>query len=102
VTIVVTKEQMLKAIQDLPEDASVEEAIEQLYLLEKIERGIAHADAGQTVPHDEALRRLHAWQDTETRRAIAEADAGAPFVQHEHVAAWLRSWGTENELPPPE
>lgn len=97
-----TKEQMLKIIQDLPEDASVAEAIERLYLLEKIERGIAQADAGQKVPHAEALRRLHDWQDTETRRAIAEADAGAPFIQHERVAAWLRSWGTENELPPPE
>ena len=56
-----TKEQMLKIIQDLPEDASIEEAIERLYLLEKIERGIAQADAGQTVPHDEALRRLSKW-----------------------------------------
>ena len=56
-----TKEQMLKIIQDLPEDASVGEAIERLSLLEKIDQGIAQADAGQTVPHDEALRRLSAW-----------------------------------------
>ena len=48
-------------IQDLPDDASVDEAVERLYLLEKIERGIAQADAGQTVPHDEALRRLSRW-----------------------------------------
>ena len=57
----VTKAQMLKIIQDLPEDASVAEAIERLYLLEKIERGIAQADAGETVPHDEALQRLSKW-----------------------------------------
>jgi predicted transcriptional regulator len=56
-----TKEQMVRAIQDLPEDASVDDAVERLYLLEKIERGIAQADAGQTVSHDEALRRLSKW-----------------------------------------
>ena len=56
-----TKEQMVKAIQELPEDASVDEAVDRLYLLEKIERGIAQADAGQTVSHEEALRRLSRW-----------------------------------------
>jgi predicted transcriptional regulator len=59
--IVLTKEQMVKAIQELPEDASVDEAVDRLYLLEKIERGIAQADAGQTVSHEEALRRLSRW-----------------------------------------
>ena len=57
----VTKAQMVKAIQDLPEDASVAEAIERLSLLEKIDREIAQADADQTVPRDEALRRLSKW-----------------------------------------
>ena len=56
-----TKEQMLKAIQDLPDDASVDEAVDRLYFLEKIERGIAEADAGRTVSHEEALRRLSRW-----------------------------------------
>ena len=56
-----TKEQILKIIQDLPEDASVADAIERLYLLEKIDRGIAQADVGQKVPHDEAVRRLSKW-----------------------------------------
>ncbi|RJF89916.1 CopG family transcriptional regulator [Oleomonas cavernae] len=31
---------------------------------------------------------------------MAEADEG-DFVPHEEVEAWLRSWGTPNELPPP-
>jgi hypothetical protein len=52
---------MLKAIQDLPADASVEDAMEQLYLLEKIERGIAQAEAGQKVSQEEARRRMARW-----------------------------------------
>lgn len=37
--------------------------------------------------------------------AIAEADAdiaAGRTVSHEAVLRWVRSWGTENELPPPE
>ena len=55
------KDAMLKAIQELPDDATVADAMERLYLLEKIERGIAQADAGQTVSHEEARRRLARW-----------------------------------------
>lgn len=56
-----TKEQMVRVIQDLPDDASIDDAIDRLIFLAKIERGIAQADAGQTVPHEEALRRLERW-----------------------------------------
>jgi hypothetical protein len=56
-----TKEQMLKVIQELPADATVEDAMERLYLLEKIERGIAQADAGQKISQDEARRRMARW-----------------------------------------
>ena len=34
--------------------------------------------------------------------AIAEADAGGPFASNEDVLKWLKSWGTENQLPAPE
>jgi hypothetical protein len=54
VSTVTTKEQMLKAIMELPDDATVEDAMERLYLLYKVERGIAQADAGQKVSQDEA------------------------------------------------
>lgn len=56
-----TKEQMLKAIQDLPAEATVQDAMERLYLLEKIEQGVVQADAGQTVSQEEARRRMARW-----------------------------------------
>ena len=34
--------------------------------------------------------------------AIAEADSGMPLIAHEDMVAWLRSWGTPDELPPPD
>ena len=46
------------SIKQLPPDATVEDAIERLYFLAKVERGIAQADAGETLPHEAARIRL--------------------------------------------
>jgi predicted transcriptional regulator len=34
--------------------------------------------------------------------AIREADETGEFISWEATERWLRSWGTPNELPPPE
>jgi predicted transcriptional regulator len=56
-----TKEQMIRLIQELPEDATIEDAMERLYLLHKVERGMAQADAGQKVSQEEARQRMARW-----------------------------------------
>jgi hypothetical protein len=52
---------MLKVITELPDDATIEGAMERLYLLYKVERGIVQADAGQKVSQDEARQRMAQW-----------------------------------------
>jgi predicted transcriptional regulator len=52
------KQKVLEAMEKLPPDATVEDAIERLVLLAKIERGLAELDAGHGVEHGEAKRRL--------------------------------------------
>ena len=52
------KRRALEAIEKLPEDASIEEVMERLYFVSKVERGLQQADAGQVVSHAEAKRRL--------------------------------------------
>lgn len=56
-----TKQQMLKAIEGLPDDANVEDALERLYLLYKIDRGIKQADAGELISQEEARQRMAKW-----------------------------------------
>lgn len=56
-----TRDQMIRVIQGLPEDATVEDAMERLYLLYKVERGIVQADAGQKVSQEEARQRMAGW-----------------------------------------
>ncbi len=53
-----TRERILHAVGDLPEDATYEDAMECLLLLAKIERGLQDADAGKTVSHEEAQSRM--------------------------------------------
>jgi predicted transcriptional regulator len=52
------KDLLKQAVDQLPADATVEEAMERLLFLAKIEQGIAQADAGRTLSHEEVRRRL--------------------------------------------
>ena len=51
------KQRILEAVQQLPPDVTMEEAIERLVFPAKIERGLRDADAGRVVSHEEARRR---------------------------------------------
>lgn len=52
------KQQVLDVVEALPADATIEDAIERLVFLAKIERGLAQAEAGQLIPHDEMVKRF--------------------------------------------
>jgi predicted transcriptional regulator len=46
---------------------------------------------------------MQVWQQRHIEQALAEArQPGARFVEHDKVDQWLKSWGTEDELTPPE
>ncbi|MEO7509630.1 MAG: hypothetical protein ABIZ95_20460 [Pyrinomonadaceae bacterium] len=55
------QEKVAQAVQGLPDDASLEEAMERLVFLAKVERGLQQADAGQTISHDEVKLRMQKW-----------------------------------------
>ncbi len=52
----------------------------------------------------EALEGYILYEERElakTEAAIAEVEAGGPTYSNEEVMAWLESWETPNEPPPP-
>lgn len=51
-----TKDRIRELADRLPPDATIEDAIERLVFLKKIDRGLAEAHAGQLVDHDEVER----------------------------------------------
>ena len=52
------KEKILAAVQTMPEDVSIDDAIDRLWLLRKIEIGLAQADRGEGIEHDELMQEL--------------------------------------------
>ena len=56
-----TKEQVLRAIEELPDDANVEDALDRLYLLYKVERGLSQADGGELISPEEVRQRMAKW-----------------------------------------
>ena len=54
------KQQILEALQDLPADATIDDAIERLVFLARVDEGLAELDAGQGIPHEEVKRRFGA------------------------------------------
>ena len=56
------KEQMLKIIQQQPDDSSYDEILRELVLARMIERGLADSQGGRTIPDEEMRRRIRAWR----------------------------------------
>lgn len=55
------KERMIQALRKLPDDASIEDAMECLLFLSKVERGMEQADAGQTISHLQVKEKMAEW-----------------------------------------
>jgi predicted transcriptional regulator len=53
-----SRDRMIEALRELPPDATVDDAIERLVFLAKIEAGLTELDRGEGIPHDEVRRRL--------------------------------------------
>lgn len=53
-----TKSKIIRAVEELPEDATIEDAIERLVFLHKIEVGLKQAEEGKIVSLDEVEARL--------------------------------------------
>ncbi len=55
------KQQIIQAIETLPDDATNDDAVERIIFLSKIETAIAQADAGMGIPHEEVKKRMAKW-----------------------------------------
>jgi predicted transcriptional regulator len=56
-----TKDRVLHAVQELPEDSSIEDVMERLLFMAKVERGIQQADAGKIITHSQVREKMAKW-----------------------------------------
>jgi hypothetical protein len=57
-TIMTLKEKAVSAIRSLGDNATIDEMIDRLYLLRKVELGISQADRGDVQEHDQFMAEL--------------------------------------------
>lgn len=55
------KEAVIEMIKKLPDEATVDDIMDELYVRQKIEKGLSQLDAGEGIPHEEAVKRLERW-----------------------------------------
>ena len=56
-----TKESVLQAIRELPDDASLEEILDAVLVRLKVERGRRQIHEGRGIAHEEVRERLAKW-----------------------------------------
>lgn len=55
------KENIINMIKDLPDDVSMEDIIEAIYVRQKIEKGLKDSEEGKIYTHEEAKELLKKW-----------------------------------------
>lgn len=55
------KYQVLKAVEEMPQDVTFDEVMERLYFLYKVDRGLKEVETGNTISHAEAKKQIKTW-----------------------------------------
>jgi predicted transcriptional regulator len=55
------KDAVIETIRQMPDDATVEDILEALYVRQKIDAGLKDVAEGRTLTSDEAMKRLGKW-----------------------------------------
>ena len=53
-----TKQRVRDLLERLPDDCSLDDVVYHLYVIQKIEAGLADAEAGRLIPHDVVAAEL--------------------------------------------
>lgn len=56
-----SKQQIIKSIESLPDNFSIEEVIDRIVLLQKIEVGLEQSDKAETMSTSDAKKKLRKW-----------------------------------------
>ncbi|MEW5693508.1 MAG: hypothetical protein AB1765_09465 [Candidatus Hydrogenedentota bacterium] len=56
-----TKEEVIKMIEQMPEEVSVADIMAELYFCQKVDLGLQELDEGKGIPHEQVKERLRKW-----------------------------------------
>ncbi|HEY9044570.1 MAG TPA: hypothetical protein VIN08_01680 [Ohtaekwangia sp.] len=55
------RERAIEAVKELPQEFDLEELIEKLVFVEKVEKGLKQAEEGKTTPHHDVKEMVKKW-----------------------------------------
>lgn len=55
------KEQVIHMIQSLPENATLDDIMAELYFRLQVDAGLRELDEGKGIPHEEVQKRMSRW-----------------------------------------
>jgi hypothetical protein len=55
------KEQVIRLVETLPEEVTVDDIMRELYFKIQVDKGLKELDEGNGIPHEEVERRLSRW-----------------------------------------
>jgi predicted transcriptional regulator len=56
-----SKQAALRIIESMPDDASLEDIMYELYFRQRVDRGLRELEEGHTVSHEEVQRSIAQW-----------------------------------------
>jgi len=57
------RDEIIRMIQDMPQDSSVEDIMAELYFRSQVDEGLKQLDEGQGIPHEKVERRMAKWTE---------------------------------------
>jgi len=55
------KQKIIDSIEKLPQDASLDDIMERIYFIHKIQVGLKQSEQGDVISHDEVLKKIEKW-----------------------------------------
>ena len=57
----ITKTQLINTLNQLPENMTIDQVIDHLIFVEKVQKGLEDSENGRVYTHDEAKQKLGKW-----------------------------------------
>jgi predicted transcriptional regulator len=57
----ITKTQLINTLNQLPENMTIDQVIDHLIFVEKVQKGLEDSENGRVFTHDEAKQKLGKW-----------------------------------------
>ena len=56
-----TRDKVINSIKDLPDSFTIDELIDRLIFIEKVEQGLKQSEEGKVISHDEVGKIIEKW-----------------------------------------